>query len=613
MFALLLAVGTAVVGIVPLLLAKRFGPATALGILGALVLWLIYYLSIPSLGYPLLGASGVFTVLMWVICLVIEGVTAADSHRDEMHAAPIVLSVVGLLVVLGSSMVGCGAFRASDYSAMLGDAEQREWTADQQPKDPRHVRLVPKELAFYLATKQLGEITGALGSQFEVDSGLLTIQLINGELWYVAPLDFRGYTVWTSADYSPGYVMVHGEDPSRPVIVKTGHKFQYLKSAYFSDNIERLLWVRYPTKIFTDFSFEIDDEGKPWWVVTVFETTIGWSGYKVTGVQIVDPTTGKDAFYDAENIPHWVDRVVPQEIIRDYINWHGEYVNGWWNSWWGHEGCFEPETPEIAYGEGGEPLWVTCITSTNAADKSLIGIYYTNSRTGKSVFYHASGGTEEAVLELVNNKVKYKLLHGSGPVLYNIYGVMTSIVPLVGESHTYQGVAFVDVKNMQATVGGNPLSAFREYQKLLSTSAQQITPEEAHDLEIIDGVIARIMSEVRGGETVYYVYLASEPRIFTGGSELSPKLPLSQAGDRTKLRFIDSGEDVVPLMGFDNTSILLATTARQDEARSRGAERRTQVAQERETRDARGEVQNMSDEELRELVELRKKQKGKAQ
>lgn len=314
-------------------------------------------------------------------------------------------------------------------------------------QESEHVRLVPEDLASWLANKQLGEATGAIGSQYFVDVDHEMLQIINGELWYIFPLDFRGFNVWLSEKSAPGYIMVHGEDPFHQVQVRADYHFKYTPGACFGNRLDRYLWTHgYNNVGLTDFSLEIDDSGRPWWVVTLYEPTIAWFGDKVTGVVLVDPESGEITPYRLGESPAWVDRVIPGIFVKDYVKYRGGYHLGWWNHFWVNKDLTEPEQPRISYGYDGEPYWVTSITSvsskkSNTNDESMIGLYYTDTRTGQSIFYQAVGGTEYSIIQAVNNKVGYRNWHGCSPVMYNINGVMTSIVPLLGEQNTFQGVA----------------------------------------------------------------------------------------------------------------------------------------------------------------------------
>ena len=171
MIALILAIVAVLLGVLPLFLAKRTTAGSVLGVIGYWALWFGYYGAMPSLVWPLGGAVGGAVVVLWIIAAVIEFAGNYDSYgrksMGDIKRLPIAFAVLGIVGFLGYTVLSSwGAFRAHDYARLIGEVEIREWTQDVQPKDPRHVRLVPEELAFYLATKQLGEAAGAVGSQF---------------------------------------------------------------------------------------------------------------------------------------------------------------------------------------------------------------------------------------------------------------------------------------------------------------------------------------------------------------------------------------------------------------------------------------------------------------
>lgn len=607
--ALLLAIVTAIVGIIPLLVVKKVKEAAITGAIATLFCWLIYWAALPSLVWPLLGVYGLFVFILWIIGAIIY------SAQEEKFGIPTAFALIALFLYIILGISGCPVFRSGDYARLIGDVEEREWTQDVQPKDPKHVRLVPEELANWLADKQLGEAKkGAIGSQFHVAKEFMTLQMIKGELWYVAPLDFNGFTAWTATRVSPGYVMVHGEDPFRSVVVKLDQKFSYTPNAFWGHYLERHLWNNgYRGKGLTDYTFEIDDNGQAWWTVTVFEPTIVWWGKKVTGVVVVSPTDGSHTFYPIGQIPKWIDRVVPKSYVLNYVNKWGQYLNGWWNTVWGTKNIIEGEEPTINYGSDGEPYFVTCLTSTNAKDEALVGLIYYDSRTGRVIKYHAVGGTEAAVLTAVNNKVVYRKWHGNGPVLYNYYGTMASIVPILGENYTFQGVAIVDQENLQVAIGEDIYTASREYQKLMSMSGQQVAPELTHSQKIIKGRVVRFAQEVKGTETIYYIQLAGANvnLLFTGVSELSPELPVTREGDEISIKIIESPEDVVPILEFDNLNLNLQTTSAQEAIRAKVAERQEEVSKTKEIGTARGELKNMSDQEIQDLLKLKKEKEKK--
>ena len=594
----LIAVIITAIGIIPMLLARKGVAAIITLIVGTLLNWLIIWGALPSFVWPLFGAYGIIVTVLWIIGAIVA------SIDDDKASWVILFPVVAICAFIFVGFSGSGLFRSGDYARLIGQVEEREWTQDIQPKSPEHIRMVTKELAGWLADKQIGNAPNAIGSQFHVAKDYMTLQMVKGELWYVAPLEFNGFTEWTNADVSPGFVMVDAEDPYYPVQIDLNHQFKYMTEACFGDNLKRHLRNNgFWWKGITDYSFEVDDSLHAFWVVTVFKPTIAYSGEVVTGVVTVNPETGEVKEYPLGSIPHWIDRAVPQSFILSYVDNMGKYTDGWLNSWWGKKNLIEGETPTINYGSDNEPYWVTTLTSTSSHDESMVGLIYTNSRTGKSIRYKAKGGTEAGVLQAVDNVIQYKRWHGSDPVLYNIYGTMASIAPLLGESHTFQGVAIVEVDKMLVAVGADQYEALREYQKLLTMSGHQIAADLAHKNERIIGIVARFGSEVHSQETHYYLFLKDGDRLFTGVSELSPKLPITNVGDNVAIEFIDANESVVPMMAFDNLSVSVIVSEAQSRVNETNLEKRQQVEQKRANETARGTVNNMSDEELQKLLE----------
>lgn len=604
--SLLLGIIFGIAAVIPLVIERRWAAALITSICASISFWIIFYLARPSLFVdPLIGLPLVFVAIFWLAEPAIIAMNDGEVHWGWVPF------IVIALVYMFTGCSGCSMFRSSDYAKLIGDLEKRVWTQDIQPKDPEHIRLVTQEMAEWLADKQLGEAGKAIGSQFHVAKEYLTLQRINKELWYVAPLDFNGYTTWTSTKVSPGYVMVHAEDPHRTPIVITDQKFQYTPGAYWGSELTRFLRNNgYRTKGLTDFSFEIDEEGNPWWVITVYKPTIAWWGRKVSGVAIVNPTNGKNQFYPLTEVPDWVDRAIPADFIKSYIaNW-GSLSGGWWNMIWGKKELVEPEDPTIIYGSDNEPYWVTTITSTNTGDESLVGLIYTNARTGKSVEYAATGLTEYAIITAVNNQVAYKNWHGNGPVLYNIFGTMASIVPILGANHTFQSVAIVDVKNQQIVVENDIYSAYRAYEAIVRQSGQKISVESAYAQIDTTGVIDRIGFEIKGTNTYFYFHCQGFDLLFEGTGAVSPTIPVSRIGDRVEISYFEA-PGVVPLIAFNNLSLPLAISATDSSLQKRVGERLNQMDEHEQQKTIEGEIKNMSPEELEEIYKIKKEQEKK--
>jgi uncharacterized membrane protein len=607
MYYVLTALLCAALGTLPLLIGKRFVSMAVQGSISFFVLWLIVYSATPSTVWPLFGLPGVLVVVLWIVSILVVAFTN-DDYGDFPWVT--VIPLVGALILyLGSVVVGSGFFRSDDYKAMIGSMENRVWTQDVQPKDPRHMRMATQASAAYLAKKAIGQ-DGPIGSQFQTEEGEFTLQMINGALWYVAPLEFSGFAVWNSVGTSPGYIMVSAEDPNlQPKFVKLseGQQMRYLPSAFFGDNLERYLREHgYLDKGLTDFSFEIDEEQHAWWVVTVYHPTIVWDGEKVDGVAIVNPASGDIKFYPLGSVPSWVDRVVPDNFTKNYLSWRGEYVHGWGNSWWGNKDTTKPEDPLLVYGDGGEPEWVTGLSSNSGKNDALVGVVYTNSRTGVSRIYSVPGGaTNDAILKGVNasKPVGYlKGVKGIDPQLYNIYGSMAAVVPLVNENNSFQGVAIVSVQDInRIAVGNDQYAALREYEKQLSATGVKTGLEKDRELDVVDGVVDRISADVTSSGSVYYFHLVGVPHLFDGGSSDSPKLPVTQRGDRVRIEYYNSTRDVIPVHSFNNLSLVLSESTDQKQVKESVVQGRASQEANEDAATVRDRINNLTPEQLQQL------------
>jgi hypothetical protein len=527
----------------------------------ALITGVIYagcgYFTLPWILAPFGGGLVTLGVAIpLIVGSIVCGLNQEDSrYRYDGEVIPALIGGVILLSLLG----GCSACRAPDYAALAGQIKTRDWTRDTQQLDPQHIRLVPTELAIYRAQQALGNIQGAttIGSQYELAADYTTIQMVAGELWYVIPLDFRDFGSWTGSQGAPGYAQVHAEDVERAVKVVTNQRYRYMPGAYFGDNLERYVWNGNPLRPVSDWTFELDDDNHAWWVATLTEYRVMYSGAVGVGVLLVDPTNGNMQTYPTNRMPNWIDRMAPAGLVEANLDYYGRLRGGWWNSFFSKTDVMESESPTIAYGHDGRFYWVSAMTSTSGADQSMIGVIYTD-RTGKSVLYRTAGATMQGIRSAVNNSVAYKRQHATEPILYNIRGHMTALVPILGESHTFQGVAFVDVTNVQRmAIDERPLVALHAYERLLGETSLTANADERDAQERLEEVVRRIGMAVHDGESTYTLVLEGQDprRIFSGDALTFPDLPLTHDGDRVRLAFRVSEDPVITLSEFRNLTL----------------------------------------------------------
>lgn len=526
---------------------------------GVLILSGMFYYALA----PALNPS--FWAWLWLPIAVVLGILWAwnttyhvDDSLLKFFARVALLSCLGFMPFFLSSTF----FHAKGYASLAGQVESRIWAQDTQPANVNDVRLVTREGAQWSASQRLGAAPGAIGSQFEINEEAIHLQMIRGKLWWIAPLDFRDLFTWFSSRTSPGYIMVDAENPTAQPVMKLGYELRYTPQAGFNYNLGRHLWRNgFATVGLIDGVLEIDEQDRPWWVVGIYELTIGTSGDRMTGILIVDPATGTTLRYTMQQIPAWVDLAVPADLVEHNLDYRGRYMRGWLNGTFGRAGLTQAITPRFVIGTDHEPYWVSTITSTNDNDTSMLGLMYTQAQTGRSHYYHVTGGTEQAVLDRINNTVSFRHLHGQDPMYYNVRGTMAAIVPLMGESHTFQAVAVVNVENLQQVIaqGATAAEALRAYEGILAVENGQANGIEATATQTsLTGRVQRISAvSLTTGESVYYFLLVGNSTLFTGTATLSSELVLTREGDEVDIRFAPNAQGATPLSAFDNRSLTI--------------------------------------------------------
>jgi hypothetical protein len=586
----------AVLVAVPWCFARRFTGAVASALISFIASLLTVFFVMPSMAGPLFGTVGFIVAIF----LALSGFSSSllNEREDEKSGRELIPYYVGIGATGIYALVGIAnspMFRASAYAALVPQIEAHEWSADFQPKDPRHLRVSSPENAMFLAGRAVGQATtldargqpNSIGSQFKVFDDVASVQIIKGELWTIVPLD---WTTWgpqfSGTTGVPGYIKVSGENPilsAEYVGLRSGDEFRYTPETIGGNNLTRFVWGQYPDKIIADTHLEIDDEGKPHYIISLAEPTIGWWGEKVIGALIIDPVTGSgvEKFIPLGEVPSWVDRVEAEYIVHRNIDYHGKYARGFMNrSVYGSSVLAATQT-HFGYGSDGQPVFATGITAHNNTSSetihsdSLVAVYYTNTRTGKTVEYMLQGGaTEERAVEQCNliGDVKNRSYHGTTPQLYNVYGHISYVVPLQNASHAFAGVAIVSVMNPQIIAWGSSAhEAELAYKQVIVSNSMQMAIDGTRKLSEVKGEVERFGSMLVSGSTTFFIQVKGMKHLFTVPTTTSAKVPVTKIGDLVWVQYFDSGETVMPVNKFDNLSFQLEASAIEAEVQGRAA------------------------------------------
>ena len=525
---------------------------------------LVFYIGMPTINYGFVGFPIVllFLSIFWIV--ISTGLQISpDNKQVKIAKRPSKFVVYFMLAVLAYLVVtpiltSLPIFRTAVYQTMIGKvADGNKISNHIAPISIDEIRVVDEDLAHLLGEKVLGT-QPALGSQVEL--GEFCIQKVNNDLYWVAPLLHSGFFKWmNNRSGSAGYVMVSATNERDVKLVQniggSPVKIKYQPKAYFQSNIKRLLYLNgYATVGLEDFSFEIDDAGMPFWVVTTFKKEIGFSGNEATGIVLINAQTGQMKEYSIATTPKWVDRIQPINFIEEQLNDWGEYVQGYWN--FSNENKLQiTEGLTLVYGNDNRSYWYTGLTSVGK-DESAVGFVLVDTRTKEATFYKQGGATEYAAQSSAQGKVQEKGYQASLPIPYNINNIPTYVMTLKDKGGLVKMFAMVAISDYTIVGVGNTMrEALTSYKNVYNMSDNKVNPNSVSNRKVLKTIITRIQNDVKNGNSFYYFKVKDYPNIFVGSSQISNQLPVTMIGDSVSISFDVDMEAVIDVSSFKNLNL----------------------------------------------------------
>lgn len=518
-----------------------------------LLLWYLLFLPPISFAY----ADG---ALFLTLSLIIISTLIAGFKKGAKLAVEILLFVSGLAfscAIVYSTIYGWDFWRSSDLQKQIGQIQEMKFDKHILPIAKGKLPLVDKEYAKILGDKRLGEDPG-LGSQ--VVAGKYTLQNVAGELVWIAPLEYKDFWRWLFNNGTPGYLRVSANDSRDVKLVQeiNGEKIslQYLKTAYFTKYIEFRARISNLTDGLEEYNFEVDDSGRPYWVVSTYENYAAWQNPDATGVVVIDAQTGKSKTYSVEDAPKWIDTIQPISFVMNQIENWGEYINGYFNP--SNEGKLAPsegytEVYNTIHSKEGNNYYYTGITS-KGKDGSTTGILLVNKRTKEVIKYNFAGATEEAARASAMGQVQEKRYNASFPVPTVVHGVPAYFMLLKDDAGLVKLYALVSVQDHQFVGIGETLEAVeRNFVRSLTTNTNAVNFVSKVEASEKQGNICRISANVEGGASFYYFTLEENPEvIYKASSQISFELVLSRTGDSVELKHLAPNDGFADVVEYRN-------------------------------------------------------------
>lgn len=483
--------------------------------------------------------------------------------RSPIALGTLAIGLISFLVV--PFLTSFAGFHSGKYHNLIGDLTVGKFSNDVAAIDMSQIRRVDGKLARNVAEKRLGEDRG-LGSQ--VDVGYMSIQAVNGKLYWVGPLNHSKFRRWLdNREGTLGYVMVSASNENDVTLVQdvagTPVKLKYNFGSRFGDYPPRYLYDNgYATYGLTDWTFEIDDKGRPHYVVTNYKKRVGFKGSDATGVVILDVQSGDIKEYSIADAPVWVDRIQPANMVNSQLDYWGKYGDGWLNSWLGAEGVLQStEGISLVYGNDGKSYFYTGMQSVGA-DEGTIGFVLVNTRTKEARLYEQAGATETAARQSGEDEFQDFGYQATYPILYNIGGVPTYFMTLKASSGLVKGAAFVSVEDYSIVGSGKTAEvALRNYNQALRGKGNFVAADDVANLQSVTGIVSRMQQEAIDQNVTYYFLLENPAnKTFAVAASLSPEVRMTGIGDEVTISYNGGGNAVLDALVFDNTALLLQSS-----------------------------------------------------
>ncbi len=481
--------------------------------------------------------------------------------------------IIGLLIVV----VGIGYlassefFRAASYSNIIEVRTDSNFAEEIEEQNAESFSAIPKldeQSAAELANRALGELEKkGYVSQFTIYPQYTQINY-KGTPVRVAPLQYDNIIKWitNTKDGFPGYVIIDMANESTE-FVELENSINISPAEHFGKLLKRHLRFKYPTYMFGEATFEIDDNQNPYWICARYDNTIGlFGGRDVIGAVVVkaDSDTGESEYYTIDELRNnpdlqWLDRIYDSDLLVQQYNYYGKYKDGFWNSILGQKGVITT-SPLYNYIAKDDDVWMYTGVTSVTSDQSITGFVLINQRTKEAIYYSVTGGTEVSAQQAAEGRVKDLGYTATNPLLLNIGGEPTYFMSLKDPNNNIvQQYALINVSqyndNKMGATGTDLAKCLASYISALEERGIKvdINPDDVvvtdptvpvepeKQLLTASGKITDIRTAVMGGESYYYIKLDSNAAYFSIAASDAENVVILNVGDTATVLYEGTG------------------------------------------------------------------------
>ena len=526
---------------------KKFNKRIIINSLLTLVIGFLYfYVFLPPINIHAIE-FWIFFIMIYLLYLILNFVSFVGYASLKGNISTIKLSktykilfaIIPLIIVviILTNFILSPIFSSKSYAHRIVITEGKKFEEEVKVVDFNKVPLLDKDSTQKIGDRVMGEMTD-LVSQFTV-SNLYTQINYNDKIVRVTPLEYDGMIKYFTnrGNGITGYIVVDSVT-GKAELVRLKEGMKYMPSAMFNENLYRKLRFSYPTEIFGEETFELDNEGNPYWIVP----TLKYSGVglkeEVSGIVILDPVTGDTKKYDLEEIPSWVDHVYSADLIMEQVNDWGKYNGGFLNSIFGQKNVVATTRGYNYLIQDDDVYLYTGITSV-ASDESNLGFILTNMRTKETNYYLIPGAEEYSAMASAEGQIQQMHYTSTFPLLINLNGKATYLVSLKDNAGLVKMYAFVDVQNYQRVVVTDANQGIlKAKQNYLKNSGIKNNTEA-----IKEKIKIKTITPVYIDQNTYYYIEATNNKKYRVSIKVDEyKLPFLKTGSEITIYHLDNDE-----------------------------------------------------------------------
>lgn len=441
----------------------------------------------------------------------------------------IVITIIAIAMGLGLlSFFNTRVFRAKSYANVI-KVKNADFKKDFPETNISTLALLDRESAEKIGDTYLGTIDKV--SQFGISDDYRQIT-IGKQPYRVSPLQYKSFWKWlTNRTEGINYYVKVNQTTGKAELEKLQKPMKYSDSEFMFRDTMRHLRFLHPFTIFADPSFEVDDQGNPYYVATTYKPKFGLSSPDPTGVILLDAVTGKTKHYKLGHIPEWVDRVYSSENVIQRVDDHYTYHNGYWNTVFSQAGV-KNTTDSYNYITIGSDIYLYTGLTSATADSSNLGFILVNMRTREITNYKLASATETSAMKSAEGEVQEKNYTATAPTLVKLNNKAFYLVSLKDEASLVKSYALVDAEDYQQVTVNNDIETLISQFTDRDTSGLTTLSPSNKKVEKVSGTIEQVASQTISGTTIYYIMTEGKVYKIRASRETSDYLPFVKAGDQ---------------------------------------------------------------------------------